>query len=151
MASGAQDEPHARGTGHRRRRAARRKAIDILYQADVTERSPRTVLDDWQKAGRAVPAYTEALVSGVERDLPDIDALLASHSEGWTVHRMAVVDRTILRVACYELRSGVPTAVAINEAVDAAKRLSTEDSGRFINGVLGRIARDGQTTPEARA
>jgi N utilization substance protein B len=64
---------------------------------------------------------------------------------------MAVVDRTILRVACYELRTGVPTAVAINEAVDAAKRLSTEDSGRFINGVLGRIARDGQTTPEAGA
>jgi transcription antitermination protein NusB len=150
MASGAQNEPRARGTGHRRRRAARRKAIDILYQADVTERPPRTVLDDWQKAGRAVPTYTEALVTGVERNLSDIDALLAAHSEGWTVHRMAVVDRTILRVACYELRAGVPTAVAINEAVDAAKRLSTEDSGRFINGVLGRIARDGQTTPEAR-
>jgi N utilization substance protein B len=151
MASGPQDEPRARGTGHRRRRAARRKAIDILYQADVTERPPRAVLDDWQKAGRAIPTYAEALVTGVERDLPEIDALLATHSEGWTVHRMAVVDRTILRVACHELRSGVPAAVAINEAVEVAKRLSTEDSGRFINGVLGRIARDGLTTPHARA
>jgi transcription antitermination protein NusB len=123
-------------------------AIDILYQADVTERSPRTVMSDWQKAGRTVPTYTETVVAGVERSLPEIDALLAAHSEGWTVHRMAVVDRTILRVACYELRSGLPTAVAINEAVDAAKRLSTDDSGRFINGVLGRIARDSLNTPE---
>ena len=145
----AEGEPIGPGTGHRRRRAARRKAIDILYQADVTERSARTVMHDWQTAGRTVPTYTESLVSGVERDLPDIDALLAAHSEGWTVHRMAVVDRTILRVACYELRSDVPVAVAINEAVEAAKRLSTEDSGRFINGVLGRIARDAQTSPEA--
>ncbi|HEY3210853.1 MAG TPA: transcription antitermination factor NusB [Actinomycetota bacterium] len=148
MVSGAEGEPSIRTTGHRRRRAARRKAIDILYQADVTERSPRMVMNDWQRAGRTVPTYTETLVAGVERSLPDIDALLATNSEGWTVHRMAVVDRTILRVACYELRSGVPTAVAINEAVDAAKRLSTEDSGRFINGVLGRIARNAQASPE---
>jgi len=58
------------------------------------------------------------------------------------VPRMAVVDRTILRVACYEMSAGVPPAVAINEAVEAANELSTEDSGRFINGVLGRIARE---------
>ncbi|HEV8420138.1 MAG TPA: transcription antitermination factor NusB, partial [Actinomycetota bacterium] len=96
-----------------------------------------------------VPTYTETLVTGVERTMPEIDALLAAHSEGWTVHRMAMVDRTILRVACFELRSGIPTAVAINEAVDTAKQLSTDDSGRFINGVLGRIARDAQPTPEA--
>jgi N utilization substance protein B len=125
-------------------------AIDILYQADVTERSPRDVLNEWKMAGRTVPTYTETLVAGVERSLPEIDELLAANSEGWTVHRMAVVDRTILRVACYELRSGLPTAVAINEAVDAAKRLSTEDSGRFINGMLGRIARDASSTPETK-
>jgi N utilization substance protein B len=148
MTPGAEGERRGRGTGHRRRRLARRKAIDILYQADVTERSPRTVMADWQKMGRTVPAYTETLIAGVEENLPEIDALLAAHSEGWTVHRMAVVDRTILRVACYELRSGLPAGVAINEAVDAAKELSTEDSGRFINGVLGRIARDELTTTE---
>lgn len=147
MAPGAEAEPRGRVAGHRRRRLARRKAIDILYQADVTDRSPRSVMADWQKMGRTVPTYTETLVAGVEQDLPEIDALLAAHSEGWTVHRMAVVDRTILRVACYELRSGLPAGVAINEAVDAAKELSTEDSGRFINGVLGRIARD-ELTPE---
>jgi transcription antitermination protein NusB len=123
-------------------------AVDILYQADVTERSPQSVLDEWRRAGRTVPTYTETLVSGVERAQPDIDAMLAAHSEGWTVHRMAVVDRTILRVAVQEIRSGVPVAVAINEAVAAAKRLSTEDSGRFINGLLGRIARDTVPSPE---
>lgn len=148
MAPGAEGERPGSGAGHRRRRTARRKAIDILYQADVTERSPGMVMADWKRMGRTVPAYTETLVAGVERDLPQIDELLAAHSEGWTVHRMAVVDRTILRVACCELRSGLPAGVAINEAVDAAKQLSTEDSGRFINGVLGRIARDELSTPE---
>jgi N utilization substance protein B len=89
-----------------------------------------------------VPPYAADLVAGVERDREAIDRLLATHSEGWPVHRMAVVDRTILRIACHELRSGLPAAVAINEAVEAARELSTEASGRFINGLLGRVARD---------
>jgi N utilization substance protein B len=125
----------------RRRRAARRLAIDILYQADVTERPPTEVLREWRAAGRSIPPYTAALIEAVEADREEIDRDLGSSSEGWTVHRMAVVDRTILRVACSELRAGLPPAVAINEAVEAANELSTEDSGRFINGVLGRIAR----------
>jgi transcription antitermination protein NusB len=127
--------------GHRRRRAARRLAIDILYQADVREQSPAEVLDEWVRAGRKIPDYTEEIVRGVERDLFAIDRELGANSEEWTVQRMAMVDRTILRVACVELRGGLPAAVAINEAVEAANELSTEDSGRFINGVLGRIAR----------
>jgi len=89
-----------------------------------------------------VALYAVDIVSGVEREMDSIDRLLAASSEEWTVPRMAIVDRTILRVACHELRSGVPPAVAINEAVQAANELSTEDSGRFVNGVLGRIARD---------
>jgi N utilization substance protein B len=129
------------GGGHRHRRAARRLAIDILYQADVTERPPSQVVDDWRQAGRSIPEYTAELVAAVEADIDSIDRALGESSEGWTVHRMAVVDRTILRVACSELRAGLPAAVAVNEAVEAANELSTEDSGRFINGVLGRIAR----------
>lgn len=130
-----------RATGHRRRRSARRLAIDILYQADVREQSPSQVLEEWRRAGRKIPDYTEDIVRGVERDVSRIDGELGANSEEWTVQRMAMVDRTILRVACYELRAGLPPAVAINEAVEAANELSTEDSGRFINGVLGRIAR----------
>jgi transcription antitermination protein NusB len=130
-----------RATGHRRRRSARRLAIDILYQADVREQSSSQVLEEWRRAGRKIPEYTGDIVRGVERDLRLIDRELGANSEEWTVQRMAMVDRTILRVACYELRAGLPPAVAINEAVEAANELSTEDSGRFINGVLGRIAR----------
>jgi N utilization substance protein B len=131
-----------RPIGHRKRRTARRTAVDLLYQADVMERPPSTVLLEWERLGRRIPEYTRELVEGFERDRADIDRLLEAHSEGWPVHRMAVVDRSILRVACEELLAGLPTAVAINEAVEAAGELSGADSGRFINGVLGRIARE---------
>jgi N utilization substance protein B len=122
-------------------------AIDILFQADVTERPPAGVMDEWRAAGRSIPPYAESLVLGVETERPDIDRLLGEHAEEWTVARMAVVDRTILRVACHEIRSGVPAAVAINEAVEAANELSTADSGRFVNGILGRIVREEETGP----
>jgi len=131
-----------RGKGHRARRSARRQALDILFEADLIGRSPRAVIEEWRTAGRSVSEYAADLVTGVEDRLDQLDALLGKASEGWTVHRMPVVDRTILRVACYELASGVPPAVAISEAVQAAKELSTQDSGRFVNGVLGKIARD---------
>jgi transcription antitermination protein NusB len=117
-------------------------AIEILYQADVTEQDSGLVLEEWRRAHRDIPAYAEKIVRGVQAQLHDIDRVLGSNSEDWAVHRMAVVDRAILRVACYELGEGVPPAVTINEAVEAAKALSTEDSGRFINGVLGKIARN---------
>ena len=130
-----------RRVGHRRRRAARRLAIDLLYQADVTGEDPKRVMEEWRLARRDVLPYAEEIVNGVESQRADIDRILGSNSEEWAVHRMAVVDRAILRVACYELRTGVPPAVVINEAVEAAKELSTDDSGRFINGLLGKIAR----------
>src|SRR5919109_377805 len=130
-----------RGRGHRARRSARRQALDVLYEADLVGRSPRAVLDEWTSAGRAVSDYARQLVTGVEEHLAKLDALVGNSSEGWSVHRMPVVDRTILRVACFELESGVPAAVAISEAVHAANELSTQDSGRFVNGVLGKIAR----------
>ena len=126
--------------GHARRRAARRQAIDIVFQADITETDPVAVLEDWRAAGRRIPPYTEELVKGTAEGMKEIDRTLGAHLEGWTVPRMAAVDRAILRVACYELGSAVPAAVAISEAVEAANELSTDDSGRFVNGVLGRIA-----------
>ena len=136
------------------RREARRAAIDVLYQADVTGVDPLDVLDGWAEAEREVPAFGRALVEGATQHLPDIDLLLEEHAEGWTVARMAAVDRTILRVAIEELlfRGDVPDAVAINEAVEAANDLSTDASGRFVNGILGRIvreARDRSATPDA--
>jgi N utilization substance protein B len=112
------------------RRQERRLAIEILFQADVTGNDGRSALAGWIESGRTVPAFTRELVEGVTDHLAELD------------DRMASVDRTVLRAAAYELAfdRAVPVAVAIDEAVRAAKDLSTDDSGRFVNGVLGKIA-----------
>jgi transcription antitermination protein NusB len=127
-----------------RRRDARRRAIDILIQADLTGRAPEEVLGELKALGERVPTFTEELVLGVAARIGELDSIIGEHAEGWTVSRMAVVDRTLLRVACHEMlhRPDIPVAVAIDEAVEAAKELSTEDSGRFVNGLLGRIGRE---------
>ena len=126
------------------RRAARRIAVDVLYQADVTDRAPTEVVRDWQGAGRDVPPFARELVAGVDAHLPSIDLVLERGAEDWSVGRMAALDRTILRVGIEELlyRDDVPPSVAISEAVEAAAELSSEGSKRFVNGILGRIARD---------
>jgi N utilization substance protein B len=131
------------------RRQARRAAIQILYQADVTGTEPRAVLLE-RAMMEPVAEFAQQLVEGVDGILPQVDQILEEHAEGWRVSRMPAVDRSILRVAVYELlaRPDVPRAAAINEAVEAANELSTEDSGRFVNGVLGRIARE-MPPPEA--
>jgi N utilization substance protein B len=109
----------------------------------VTGADGRAVLVDWEQAGREIPAFTRDLVEGVTPRLEELDRAIGAHSEDWRVERMASLDRTILRVATFELTVlGTPVGAAIDEAVQAAKDLSTEDSGRFVNGVLGRIARD---------
>lgn len=131
------------------RRQARRAAIQILYQADLTGTEPRAVLLE-RATMEPVAEFAQQLVEGVDEILPQVDQILEEHAEGWRVSRMPAVDRSILRVAVYELlaRPDVPRAAAINEAVEAANELSTEDSGRFVNGVLGRIARE-MPPPEA--
>jgi N utilization substance protein B len=125
------------------RRQERRLAIDVLYQSDVTGSDPRIVLEEWSASGSDVPAFTRELVEGVADHLTELDGEIGARSEGWSVDRMATVDRTILRVAAFELLVGrqTPVGAAIDEAVRAAKELSTEDSGRFVNGILGKIAR----------
>jgi transcription antitermination protein NusB len=126
------------------RRDARRLAIDILYQADITATDPNVVLRGWSEAGRPAPRFASELVEGVADHEPEIDLLLEEHAEEWTVARMTALDRTILRVAVFELlhRPDVPPSAAISEAVEAAAELSAEDAKRFVNGVLGRIARE---------
>ena len=126
------------------RREARRLAIDMLYQADITGAAPADVLDGWVGADRVVPPFARELLAGVAEHQPEIDLLLEEHADGWTVARMAVLDRTILRVAVEELLHSpdVPPSVAISEAVEAASELSADESLKFVNGILGRIARD---------
>jgi N utilization substance protein B len=87
---------------------------------------------------------TQELVRGVDANLPQLDELIAAKAKGWTLTRMPVLDLSVMRLAVFELveRPHVPTAVVLNEAVELAKRYSTDDSGRFVNGVLAAIAAD---------
>lgn len=135
------------------RRDARRTAIDILYQADVTGEAPDLVLTGWGEAGRVIPPFAVELVNGVAEYQPEIDLLLEEHADGWTVARMTALDRTILRVGVQELlhRPDVPASAAISEAVEATAELSSDESRRFVNGVLGRIARELGDAPGAPA
>jgi N utilization substance protein B len=126
------------------RRQARRQALDILYQADVTGSDPHLVLEGWERVGKPVDSFARELVEGVAAHRSEIDGHLQRLAEDWTVDRMASLDRTILRIACFELlhQPDTPPGAAIDEAVQAAKELSTEDSSRFVNGILGRFVRE---------
>jgi N utilization substance protein B len=133
------------------RAAARRRALDILYEADLLGRPIAEVLARHRDDPEAGPpdAYTLELVGGVERLLPELDRRIGAASEHWTVERMPLVDRNLLRLATFELveRPEVPTAVVLDQAIELAKLLSTADSGRFVNGVLGQVAREARGVP----
>src|SRR5918994_3916864 len=132
------------------RSKARKRAVDVLYEADVrgTE-AVSTLAERLAQADPPVPEYAVELVEGVTGRLSGIDRVLSDHSEGWTVERMPPVDRAVLRLALYELlwRDDVPDAVVIDEAGELAKSLSTDESPRFVNGVLGRVLRE-QPAPD---
>jgi transcription antitermination protein NusB len=121
------------------RREARERALSLLYEAEAKSSTVADVL-----AELPLPAddFTVDLVNGVERDQARIDELIERFSIDWSIDRMPVVDRTVLRLAIYELldRADIPTAAVLSEAVELAKQYSTEDSGRFVNGVLASVA-----------
>ena len=127
------------------RSKARKRALDVLYESELRGVDAVTTLADRIKlAEPPVNDYTIELVEGVQEHRPRIDDILAQYAEGWTVDRMPDVDRAVLRLGVYELlwRDDVPDAVAIDEAVELAKTLSTDESPRFVNGVLGRVLKD---------
>jgi N utilization substance protein B len=134
------------------RSKARKRALDVLFEADQRSTDPRQTLADWvRRSDPPVPAYSSNLVEGVTTNLARIDSVLTSYAEDWSLDRMPPVDRTVLRLAVYELLwcEDVPTAVAIDEAIELAKSLSTDDSPKFINGILSRVVRDGVTKEAA--
>jgi N utilization substance protein B len=127
------------------RSKARKRALDVLYEADVRAVDPLTTLAERRAlAEPPLNEYTVELVEGVQQHRDRIDAILTDYAEGWTLSRMPGVDRAVLRLGVYELiwRDEVPDAVAIDEAVELAKTLSTDESPRFVNGVLARVLRD---------
>lgn len=132
------------------RSKARKRALDMLYIADVRQVPISEILGEEARRAAAAPQrasswpYAEQIVRGVNDSLAEIDALIEQYAVGWTLARMPVVDRAILRLATWELRENpdIPTAVAIAEAMELASLLSTDDSAPFVNGVLGAIADD---------
>ena len=127
------------------RRRAREDALSLLYSGDIMESDVTTVIDTGDfPEDIELSEYAESLVRGVMEHRDEIDERLVATSENWSVDRMPVVDRALLRLAVYEMVyvDEVPVSVAINEAVELAKAYGGEDeSPRFVNGVLGRIAR----------
>lgn len=124
------------------RHAARKRALDILYEADLTERPIASVLVKHLADDNPPPEFAVAIVRGVHRHHDELDELIQANSRDWKLSRMPVVDRNLLRIGLFEILHApdVPTAVAIDEAVELAKELSTDDSGRFVNGLLARVA-----------
>jgi N utilization substance protein B len=121
-----------------RRSDQRRAAVVALYQQDVTGRPLDQVLD------RNATLFTKELTEGVEVEKEELDALIEKHAEGWTLDRIAPLERNILRVALHELlhRSDIPDEVAIDEAVEAAKELCSAEAPKFVNGILGTVQRE---------
>jgi transcription antitermination protein NusB len=152
----------------RTRRAARELALDVLYESEIRGLLPVEALEVREREGWVMPTsgderdaspistaeapspvvieYARILVDGVQTHHADIDHMITLYADHWAIDRMPVIDRNLIRIALYELFWGndVPVAVAINEAVELAKAFSTEDSGRFVNGLLGRIVEQEQ-------
>ena len=129
------------------RHQARKRAVDLLFEAEARGLSPveivevRTALTEAKQDVAALNPYTETVARGVGEHTAHIDDLISSHLQGWTLDRLPAVDRAILRVAVWELlyAEDVPEPVAVDEAVQLAKELSTDESPSFINGVLGQV------------
>lgn len=130
------------------RSKARKRALDVLYAAELRRESPTDALDRAVEAGEGpTNAYTATLVRGVVEHQERIDGLLSSYSRDWSLARMPAVDRNVLRLGVWELlyADDIPDGVALSEAVHLVRDLSTDDSPAFVNGVLGGIVRDKAT------
>ena len=132
------------------RSKARKRAVDVLYEADVRGDDRLAVLRDRiETANPPVPEHTVRLVEGVAEHAARIDELIDTHASNWSLDRLPDVDRAILRMATFELlwADDVPDVVVIDEAVELAKALSTDDSPAYVNGVLGAILAAEVPTP----
>ncbi|UGT66592.1 transcription antitermination factor NusB [Nocardia gipuzkoensis] len=138
------------------RHKARRRAVDLLFEAEARDVDAAELLDERAELATRdqsvapVHPYTRTLVSGVADDLDRVDGTIESYLQDWTLSRLPAVDRAILRIAVWELfhAADVPPVVAVDEAVELAKELSTDDSPSFLNGVLGQVV---LVAPQVRA
>jgi len=128
----------------RKRTKARECALQILYALDIRKDGSEEIVEDYWQAnenGAAVKEFAMSLIHGTLDNLQRIDKLITQHTDNWRIERMAVIDRNIIRMATCELlfMEDIPPKVAINEAVELAKKYGDEESGRFVNGVLDKI------------
>ena len=129
------------------RRRARESALQMLFQYDASDLAPEKVVDLYRQCfgeGPLPDAFSVELFLGIARAIETVDATIAKSSDHWRLDRMNRVDRNILRIGVHEILNadGTPPRVAINEAVELAKRFATSESAAFVNGVLDRVARD---------
>ena len=129
------------------RHESRMWAVQFLFQRDFNQGDIIEALDDFwreRKAGPALRTFAEELIKGVESHKTDLDALIQTYAQHWNVTCMGAVDRNVMRVALYEMlhRDDIPPVVSINEAVELAKELSGDESGKFVNGILDRASKD---------
>ena len=126
------------------RRRARHQALHILYQREITEDTVARILEDasYSVEEGELTGFAREVLTGVEAHQGRLDRIIEEISENWALSRMPLVDRSILRLAVYEMlyRTDVPDSVAINEAVEMAKVYGGEDSSKFVNGILGRLS-----------
>jgi transcription antitermination protein NusB len=131
-----------------KRRKAREHALQILFQLDVGKNKPSAAMlkHFWAEYNPddEVKIFAEEIVKGTYKRLAGIDGLIRTCAKNWSLDRMAVVDRNVLRMAVYEIlyRMEIPTSVTINEAIEIAKKFGTDESGAFVNGILDRVARE---------
>jgi transcription antitermination protein NusB len=134
------------------RREGREAAVQFLYQSDLGGAAGREEYFRMRGISPSARRFCEELLGGVESRREEVDALIRSHTRNYEFSRISVVDRNILRVAISEMLTcpGIPPVVSINEAIEIAKKYSTEDSGKFVNGILDKI-RGGLSRPAREA
>jgi N utilization substance protein B len=129
----------------RQRTKARKDALEILFQREITGQSLPEVLKVREEAsGETVSGFCVKIIQGVEKYKREIDQLIREYTDNWALERMPVVDRNIIRIGLYEIlhEPDIPVSVSINESVELAKVFGGQDSGKFVNGILGRIAQE---------
>ncbi|MBE0447538.1 MAG: transcription antitermination factor NusB [Actinobacteria bacterium] len=125
------------------RRKARKDALEILYEREITKQPFGEIIKNRVIARGEEPSdFTIKLIYGVENHRQEIDDLISAHTDNWTLERMPIVDRNLIRIGLYEMlyEEDIPYSVSINEVVELAKIYGMEESSKFVNGILGRIA-----------
>ena len=124
------------------RRKAREKAIILLYQKDLLKKSPVEIVENDQLVGKVFDEFSLKLINGVTGNLKEIDGIIKATVQNWSLNRIAVIDRNILRVAIYEMlhEDDIPLKVSVDEAIEISKNLGQKpDTPKFINGILGKF------------